>query len=44
VPRRAGGGAGGCGAADAPACCGFPQRAQVGAVAGFMLPHDAQRM
>jgi hypothetical protein len=43
VLREAGGG-GVTGAGGAPACCGFPQRAQVGAVAGFMLPQDAQRM
>jgi len=41
VPRRTGGAAGAGGAAE---CCGFPQRAQVAAVAGFMLPQDAQRM
>ncbi len=36
-----GGGAGT--AAAAPISCGFPQRTQTSAEAGFMAPHDAQR-
>ena len=38
------GGAGGAAAAGAPAYCGFPQRAQVVAEAGFMAPQDAHRV
>lgn len=41
---RSAGGDGGAGAGGAPACCGRPQRPQLGADAGFMLPQDAQRM
>ena len=35
---------GGAAAGGAPACCGFPQRAQVGTDVGFMLPQEGQRM
>lgn len=28
----------------APGTCGLPQRAQVAALAGFIPPHDAQRV
>ena len=34
---------GGVAAAGAPGYCGFPQRAQFGTEAGFMLPQDGQR-
>jgi len=42
-PRKAGAD-GFAGAGGAPACCGRPQRPQVSADAGFMLPQDAQRV
>jgi len=34
----------GVGGAEGALCNAFPHRTQVGAEAGFMLPHDAQRM
>ena len=36
--------AGAAGVGGAPVAWGFPQRAQTGADAGFMLPQEAQRM
>jgi len=42
-PREAGRG-GMAVAGGTSACCAFPQRAHVGAVAGFMLPQNGQRV